>query len=153
MFTMWLSSGFQLVLYTTALGSIAAICILILKLIIKDNLGVRWNYWVWLLLLVRLLVPYAPQSSFSVFNVLSFNKSASIQLNNLSAVAFINSQEVTKGQEQNNIDNQKPSSVIDSSKNNVNLQIFLFKLASILWLAGAILLIGVTIFKTINLYY
>ncbi|KAJ49828.1 beta-lactamase regulating signal transducer with metallopeptidase domain [Clostridium tetanomorphum] len=66
---MWLLFIFKWIIHSTIIGSILAFIILLVKFIFKERLGVRWNYCVWFLLLVRLIIPYAPQSSASIFNV------------------------------------------------------------------------------------
>ncbi|WP_084284222.1 M56 family metallopeptidase [Clostridium lundense] len=65
----YLLSIFKWILYSTIISSILACTILIIKFIFKEKLGVRLNYCVWFLLLIRLIIPYAPQSSISIFNI------------------------------------------------------------------------------------
>lgn len=65
----YLLSIFKWILYSTIIGSILASIILIIKFIFKEKLGVRLNYCIWFLLLIRLTIPYAPQSSISIFNI------------------------------------------------------------------------------------
>lgn len=60
---------FKWVLYSSVMASILAGVIILLKWLIKDRLGVRWQYGVWFLVMLRLIIPYAPQSNFSAFNL------------------------------------------------------------------------------------
>ncbi len=49
-------------------GTIAAILLLIIKRILRNKLNPAWHYYIWLLLVIRLIVPVFPQSSLSLFN-------------------------------------------------------------------------------------
>jgi bla regulator protein BlaR1 len=51
------------------MGSIVAVILIMLKTILKDKLSASWHYGIWFLLIIRLTLPYAPQSHFSVFNL------------------------------------------------------------------------------------
>ncbi|MBZ9634790.1 M56 and phosphodiester glycosidase domain-containing protein [Clostridium sp. FP1] len=70
---LWLISIFKWVLYSTALASVLSLIILLFKILFKEKLGVRWHYAIWLILIIRLLIPYGPQSSLSVFNIFKFS--------------------------------------------------------------------------------
>ncbi|ODA41627.1 Regulatory sensor-transducer, BlaR1/MecR1 family [Desulfosporosinus sp. BG] len=59
-------------LFSSALASLLAIVIILLKLVFRNKLNVKWHYYVWFLVLIRLLLPYAPECSFSAFNLLGF---------------------------------------------------------------------------------
>ncbi len=60
---------FEWVLRSSAMAGILVVFILLVKLLIKDKLGARWHYWVWFLVLLRLFIPVAPESSLSIFNL------------------------------------------------------------------------------------
>ena len=68
----FLLPAFRWMLFSSALASILAIIIILLKLIFRNKLNVKWHYYVWFLVLIRLLLPYAPECSFSAFNLLGF---------------------------------------------------------------------------------
>lgn len=60
---------FRTILLTTAMGSIVVGLIVLLKYSLGDRLSPQWHYLVWFLLLARLLIPYGPQTSWSIFNL------------------------------------------------------------------------------------
>ncbi|HWQ71826.1 MAG TPA: M56 family metallopeptidase [Desulfitobacteriaceae bacterium] len=60
---------FQWVLYASTMAGILTIVIILLKLILGNKLNVKWHSWVWFLVMIRLLVPYAPETPFSAFNL------------------------------------------------------------------------------------
>ncbi len=164
---MWFSSAFKLVLYSTMLGSIVALFILMFKMLIGNKLGVRWNYWVWVLLLIRLLIPYAPQTSLSMFNILNFSNSANSQIKQLPESFFskttselnktkpeINTSKVSQnGQLQTDIESQDSTNKVAPSNRTTGGETFLFKLLSIIWLLGVLILLTFAIFKTMIFYY
>jgi bla regulator protein blaR1 len=55
-------------LYSSLMGSILVGMIMIIRLILKNRMNANWQYLLWFLLIFKLLIPYAPESSFSVFN-------------------------------------------------------------------------------------
>lgn len=60
---------FKSVLYTSFMGSIAAVIIILFKGLLKNKVSAMWHYYIWFLLIIRLILPFAPASSFSVFNL------------------------------------------------------------------------------------
>lgn len=52
----------------TITGTVTALVILLIKVILKDKLAPKWHAAIWLILAVRLLVPGLPESDMSVFN-------------------------------------------------------------------------------------
>ncbi len=56
------------VLISSGMAIVPACVILFVKSVLKNRLGARWHYYIWLLLLVRLLLPYTPQSPLSIYN-------------------------------------------------------------------------------------
>jgi beta-lactamase regulating signal transducer with metallopeptidase domain/Tol biopolymer transport system component len=67
-------------LKATLQGSLLVCLIMAVKIILRDRLSARWHYFLWLVLLVRLALPWAPQSRISIYgiilNSLSSTKSA-----------------------------------------------------------------------------
>ncbi len=60
---------FDWLLWTTIQGSVLIVLIVLVQLILRRRLPVRWHYLLWALLLIRLAVPWLPQSRISVFNL------------------------------------------------------------------------------------
>lgn len=48
---------FSWLLYSSLMGSILIIIILLIRFISKDRLGAKWYYYIWMLLLIRLMIP------------------------------------------------------------------------------------------------
>ena len=68
----FLLPAFRWMLFSSTSASLLAIIIILLKLVFRNKLNVKWHYYVWFLVLIRLLLPYAPECSFSAFNLLGF---------------------------------------------------------------------------------
>ncbi|MGH4122428.1 MAG: M56 family metallopeptidase [Clostridium sp.] len=149
-------SIFKWVLYSTALASVLSLIILLFKLLLKDKLGVRWHYAIWLIVIIRLLIPYGPQSSLSVFNLFKLGSAQ---------IPYVVNYETIKNVKNNNekelvMNNNKISENIAASKDktmpsdNIHepkhvpmyLQLFYY-----LWLLGVIMLGTYTIVMTVKL--
>ncbi len=66
-----LSLFFGWVLVSSAQAGVLVCLIFVVKAVIRNRLAVRWHYWLWLIVLVRMVTPWAPPSSFSVFTLIS----------------------------------------------------------------------------------
>ncbi|MHC4173218.1 MAG: M56 family metallopeptidase [Planctomycetota bacterium] len=60
---------FDWLLWVSIQGSILIGLIVLVQLILRRRLGIRWHYFLWLLLLIRLAIPWLPQSKISIFNL------------------------------------------------------------------------------------
>ncbi|MEA1960712.1 MAG: M56 family metallopeptidase [Bacillota bacterium] len=61
---------FHFILTTSFYASIVGIVILLLKVLLKNKLSPKWHYLIWSVLLLKLLIPFGPESTVSFFNVL-----------------------------------------------------------------------------------
>jgi beta-lactamase regulating signal transducer with metallopeptidase domain len=89
-----LSGLFNWILMTSLMATVLVALIFLVKFILKDNLKVRWQYIIWFILILRLLLPWTPESSISMFNLFT----------------FMNRQNVTSGVSNNIIFNNEPAS-------------------------------------------
>ncbi|HBE80000.1 MAG TPA: BlaR1 family beta-lactam sensor/signal transducer [Firmicutes bacterium] len=69
---MWIDSFFQWLLISSLMGCILTLVILLVKLIFRRHLSTEWHYGLWLFLIIKLLIPFGPASSWSVFTVLNY---------------------------------------------------------------------------------
>jgi len=68
-FSAQLSPFFQWLVKASLQGSLLICLILLIRLMLRGRLPIRWHYWLWLVLLVRLSLPWSPQSHFSIYNL------------------------------------------------------------------------------------
>jgi bla regulator protein BlaR1 len=66
-----LISIFKEIIYLGATASILVLLILLGKKVFKRALSPKWHYYIWILLLIRLLVPFSPESSVSIYSILN----------------------------------------------------------------------------------
>ncbi|RAR40481.1 M56 family metallopeptidase [Paenibacillus sp. MDMC362] len=55
------------------MASILIVLVLVLQFLLRNKIEARWKYWIWLPVAIRLLLPWAPESSLSLYNVLSLD--------------------------------------------------------------------------------
>ena len=67
---MQLQPFFEWLLRTTLQASLLICLILLFQVVLRSRLGARWHYCLWLLLLIRMAMPWAPQSRVSMFNLI-----------------------------------------------------------------------------------
>jgi|GEM_PF-2403076 len=68
-----LLSVFDWVLWTSAKVSIFIIILLFVKYLFRNKLGATLNYLLWSVVIVGLLIPWTPSSTFSVYNVVGLS--------------------------------------------------------------------------------
>jgi bla regulator protein BlaR1 len=59
---------FDKLLWISIQSSVVIILILLIQKILRGRLGIRWHYLLWFLLLIRLAIPWLPDSRISIFN-------------------------------------------------------------------------------------
>jgi beta-lactamase regulating signal transducer with metallopeptidase domain len=77
----YLPHFFGWVIVTSIMASILVGIILLIKILFGKKLNPRWHYLLWIILVVRLILPWSPSSSFSIYSVLSnsYEKMSQIQ--------------------------------------------------------------------------
>ncbi|MFB6468211.1 M56 family metallopeptidase [Cytobacillus sp. Hz8] len=69
-FSIYLPRFFNWVIETSIMASILVGLILCVKILLRNKLTPRWHYLLWMILIVRLLLPWTPGSSFSIYSIL-----------------------------------------------------------------------------------
>ena len=60
---------FDWLLWTTIQAALLFCLIMLIQLILRSRLPIRWHYCLWLLLLIRLAIPWLPERKISIFNL------------------------------------------------------------------------------------
>ncbi|WP_242833886.1 M56 family metallopeptidase [Desulfosporosinus sp. OT] len=68
-----LAELFRMIVSLSLSGSILAVGLLLIKLLFKQKLSASWHYYLWFVLILRLVIPFTPQSSLNVFNFLPYH--------------------------------------------------------------------------------
>ena len=153
----------DLVLQASVYGSIVGIVILIVKTLLKDKISGKWTYLLWMILIIKLIVPFGPQSSISLFNKIPSNITnnaivdSSVIIN--SALNSNNSYEQENNEYIASNTDEKEKKVlsinnngsIDEDENISNLYKFI-NILPLVWMAGFIttLFISIFMFFTLN---
>ncbi|MDA2140557.1 M56 family metallopeptidase [Bacillus cereus group sp. Bc256] len=149
----YLPHFFDWLIETSLMASILVGFILCIKILFRNKLTPRWQYMLWIVLMIRLLLPWSPDSSYSIYSLLSYRSSVSevIPKNMPSTESIVNiesdrtvesnSKMVTKTSEPEvevSLEQQTPFS--------------LYKLAMYVWLVGVFLLAVITFITNSRLY-
>ncbi|MED4228145.1 M56 family metallopeptidase [Neobacillus cucumis] len=72
---------FDWVIETSIMASILVALIIGVKILLRNRLTPRWHFLLWMILIVRLILPWSPDSSYSIYSILSkcYEKAISIQ--------------------------------------------------------------------------
>ncbi len=58
-----LTDIFSRVLLVSVMAAVLTVLILLVKALFKEKLSARWHYYIWFLLVARLVIPYTPEFS------------------------------------------------------------------------------------------
>ncbi|MEI3895132.1 MULTISPECIES: M56 family metallopeptidase [Bacillus] len=147
----YLPHFFDWLIETSLMASILVGFILCIKILLRNKLTPRWQYMLWIVLMIRLLLPWSPDSSYSIYSLLSYRSSVSEVIPKNESMMNIesdhtvelesNAETVTK--------NSKPE-VNVSAKQQTTLS--LYKIALYVWLVGVIVLAAITFITNRRLY-
>ncbi|MGW5984028.1 M56 family metallopeptidase [Bacillus mycoides] len=68
----YLPHFFDWLIETSIMASILVGLILCIKVLFRNKLTPRWQYMLWLILIIRLVLPWSPDSSYSIYSVLTY---------------------------------------------------------------------------------
>jgi len=129
-----LSSVFKMVLLSSVIGSIVTIIIFAIKGLFKTKLNATWQYYIWFLLIIRLIMPSGFETPLSKFNIFTFTNERVQVSQNLS--------KITTNNVENYVENsgkvsksklEEKSNLKESKANDLN---YYFNVASIVWAVG-----------------
>ncbi|MBL4937052.1 phosphodiester glycosidase family protein [Clostridium sp. YIM B02515] len=66
-----LTAIFDWIVFSSTAAVILTGAIIFIKRLMRDKQSVKWHYYIWFILVIRLLIPYAPQSPISIFNTVT----------------------------------------------------------------------------------
>ncbi|PFV82925.1 transcriptional regulator [Bacillus sp. AFS059628] len=151
----YLPAFFDWTIETTIMASILVGLILCIKVLFRNKLTPRWQYMLWIILIIRLVLPWSPDSSYSIYSVLTYkNDDAFISRGN--PVAKFLTKEST--QELKGIDNTKvhtkedtytssSTKTVQANKTQAGINekqedetIAFYTICMYIWLTGVILL-------------
>ncbi|WDL93287.1 M48 family metalloprotease [Bacillus sp. HNR-4] len=152
----YLPHFFDWLIETSLMASILVGFILCIKILFRNKLTPRWQYMLWSVLMIRLLLPWSPDSSYSIYSLLSYRSSVSevIPKNMPSTESMMNIESDRKVELESHAE-----TVTKSGKPEVNVSteqqttLSLYKIALYVWLAGLIVLAVITFITNRRLYF
>ncbi len=145
----YLTSAFREILYIGALSTILVIMILVVKKLFGKILSPKWHYYIWMLLVIRLLIPTLPESSFSILNLYYYSVER-LQVNEdttgspQNTPSFHNGDTVQTGTSQgkpdNNVTKSSDHTNTESITNGTFQERSMMETLTYVWLVGMILL-------------
>lgn len=148
---------FDVVVELSITGSILAVLILLVRQILKKNISKNIIYYMWVILLVKLLVPFAPESNLSLYNLFDNGSSSIISNNNTNNLSNnnldINSNPIISQTNENSNSNILTNDKLDnnnsttdkSEANEKKARISIKGIAFYIWIIGIFTLLGYTL--------
>ncbi|MVP00572.1 M56 family metallopeptidase [Paenibacillus lutrae] len=74
---MYIQVFFDWVIRASLMASVLVVLIVLIKWMLRNKLQPKWHYLLWLPVVIRLVLPWAPESSYSVYNLLPIKQQLS----------------------------------------------------------------------------
>ncbi|PET96589.1 M56 family metallopeptidase, partial [Bacillus cereus] len=100
----YLPAFFDWVIETSVMASILVGLILCIKVLFRNKLTPRWQYMLWIILILRLVLPWSPDSSYSIYSVLTYKSDDAFISSQNPVASFLTKERM---QELKDIDNKK----------------------------------------------
>jgi bla regulator protein BlaR1 len=134
---MSLSSIFKMLLLSSVIGSVVSIIILIIKSLFKTKLNATWQYYIWFLLIIRLIIPSGFETPLSKFNMVALTTERIQVSQNLPKITTNNAENTFKNNAKTSKTKlEKKSNLKETKVKDIN---YYLNVASIAWAVGAIL--------------
>ena len=135
---------FDKLLWVSIQSSVLIILIVLVQKVLRERLGIRWHYFLWGLLLIRLAVPWLPESKMSIFNLVP----KSIQQGRII-------ESLSKPQNARNIGfyvYSRSASSQETTDESETASVRFARTLPVLWLIGVLVMVGYVCVKNINLW-
>jgi len=132
---------FDWLLWTTIQGSMLVVLIVLIQKILRRRLPARWHYFVWTLLLLRLAIPWLPESKMSIFNLVP----RSVQQGRI-----IESYSQSRNAEY--MDFYLYDEAMKPEDDSEAVSVTFARMLPMLWLAGTLLIAGYVCMRSIGLW-
>jgi len=155
---------FNEILYLGATSSILIVLIVLIKRVFGKVLNAKWHYYVWFLLLVRLIIPITPESSLSALNLFYITaEQFHLPVNEISALTLEHTGNVNTANttltnpptihgntgNSDSTDTNTTSTINVSNYNSQSNHIPPIRILFYIWLSGIVLLTSYTIYINI----
>ncbi|MCR8644007.1 M48 family metalloprotease [Paenibacillus sp. N1-5-1-14] len=147
-----MSELWEWVLLTSVMGTVLAGIILAARWVLRTKLTPNWHYMLWMLLIVRLLLPWTPESPLSVFNLLSSHDvqkvDLSSQIDKANSIHYAdpNLDPAVARQHERQKSNSTRKEIEDGQAETFDFT--WLEITGLIWIAGVLVLSGKTILST-----
>ncbi|MGE8082013.1 M56 family metallopeptidase [Peribacillus loiseleuriae] len=162
----YLPSFFDWVIQTSIMASILVGLILCVKVLLRSKLTPRWHYLLWMILIVRLIFPWSPFNSYSIYSFLENGDNDTVSVQSQPVIPSQNnrnhelSSPSTREIKEGNLNEVSTLQTSSDSKevNVVHLDkeqeesISLYNIAYFIWLTGVIISTFITYALNRNLH-
>ena len=139
---------FEVIVLSSLIGSVIILMILIIKGIFMSKLNSTFHYYIWLILLVKLIIPFGPHTTLDISNLFE-NSYVQTTTNNNTKELQINSPKQLKTVNTDDLiltNTVQPSNKHENSKGtNIPLRLSIEKVLCLMWMFGVVLLTGILI--------
>ena len=135
---------FDWLLWASLQGTVLIVLIVLLQIILRRRLPVHWHYFLWLLLLIRLAIPWLPESRMSIFNLVP----RSVQQGRI-IESFAQSRSADP---MGFYMHARTASASQTSKESETVSVRFVRALPALWLVGTVLIAGYVFMRSISLW-
>ncbi|MBZ9607474.1 M56 family metallopeptidase [Clostridium estertheticum] len=137
---------FELIVLSSLIGSVIVLMILIIKGIFRNKLNFTFHYYIWLILIIKLIIPFGPQNPLNISNLY---ENFHVQSTTNNTTQTTSSKELTNATLSNpiSISAMHPSNKSISKANSIPLKhnVNIEKVFCFIWIFGSSLSIGILV--------
>lgn len=122
-------------------ASILVVLILMIKTILRDRLNVKFHYFIWFILIIKLIIPYGPQSNLSIFNLFNSVIEKNSIYNNYAGKKEVISDSIQPINDQKIVNMNNDKNII-----SFNIKINYRNILAYIWLLGVIFFLIQTLY-------
>lgn len=135
---------FDWLLWASLQGTVLIVMIVIIQKILRRRLPVHWHYLLWLLLLIRLAIPWLPESKISIFNLVPRYIQQGRIIESFSQSRNADSMDFYM--------HARSASTPQTTEESETFSVRIVRKLPALWLVGTVLLAGYVLMRSISLW-
>jgi len=135
---------FDWLLWASLQGTVLIVMIVLIQKVLRRRLPVHWHYLIWMLLLIRLAIPWLPESKMSIFNLIP----RSVQQGRI-IESFSQSQSVDP---MGFYMYTRSASAPQTTQESETFSVRIVRMLPVLWLIGTVLIAAYVLMRSISLW-
>lgn len=148
-----LTKIFDWIIISSVAATFLTVIILVIKGITRTKQSAKWHYYIWFILVIRLMIPYAPNSSLSIFNTITpIVEKIPAHENSLIVETPINTEPLNRiSVHSNSTEIKTATETIDIKDNKIANKFNLKNSLMLIWLLGVCVFSVYTVFINLRL--